>query len=74
LTLVGIVTVYRVLIDNRYSSFKRTVKPGLTNNQKTARLRWCMIYKDWKIEDWKNVIFSDKTSVQIAAVRGKRRV
>jgi hypothetical protein len=32
-------TVYRVLIDNGYSSFKRTVKPGLTNEQKEACLR-----------------------------------
>jgi hypothetical protein len=61
-------TVYRVLIDNGYGSFKRTVKPGLTNEQKAARLRWCLIYKDWKIEDWKNVIFSDETSVQMATV------
>jgi DDE superfamily endonuclease len=67
-------TVYNVLIANGYGSFKRTVKPGLTNEQKAVRLRWCIIYKDWTIEDWKNVIFSDETSVQMAAVRGKRRV
>jgi hypothetical protein len=46
----------------------------LTNEQKAARLRWCLIYKDWTIEDWKNVIFVDETSIQIGAVQGKQRV
>jgi hypothetical protein len=32
-------TVYRVLLDNRYSSFKRTIKPGLTNKQKAVQLK-----------------------------------
>jgi hypothetical protein len=31
--------VYRVLTDNSYSSFKRTIKPGLTNKQKEACLK-----------------------------------
>ena len=67
-------TVYRVLTENGYGVFKRTVKPGLTEEQKAARLRWCLIYKDWTIEDWKKVIFSDETSVQLGGVRGRRRV
>ena len=67
-------TVYRVLIDNGYSSFKRTVKLGLTNEQKAARLRWCLIYEHWTIKDQKNVIFTDETSVQMGSVRGKQRV
>jgi hypothetical protein len=37
-------------------------------------LEWCLKYKDWKLEDWKNVIFIDETSVQLGGVRGKRRV
>jgi hypothetical protein len=43
--------VYRVLIGNGYISFKRTVKPGLTNKQKAAQLRQCLIYKNWAIEE-----------------------
>jgi hypothetical protein len=38
------------------------------------RLAWCLLYKDWTLEDWKNVIFTDETSVQMGGVRGKRRV
>jgi hypothetical protein len=35
-------TVYRVLTENGYGSFKRTVKPGLTEEAKKARLAWCL--------------------------------
>ena len=67
-------TVYRTLKSNGYSVFKRTVKPGLTDEQKKIRLQWCLDHKDWTLEDWKNVIFSDETSVIIGGVRGKKRV
>lgn len=67
-------TVYRVLTENGYSVFKRTVKLGLTKEAKDARLAWCLERKDWTLEDWKNVIFSDETSVCLGGVRGKRRV
>ncbi len=65
--------MYRVLRENGYGVFKRTVKPGLNDAQKKARLEWCLKYKDWTIEDWKNVIFTDETSVQ-KGERGRKRV
>ena len=67
-------TVYRILIDNNYKSCKQTVKPGLSIDMQKKRLTWCLLYKDWTLEDWKNVIFTDETSVQMGGVRGKRRV
>ena len=67
-------TVYRVLTESGYGVFKRTVKPGLTEEQKAARLQRCMIYKDQTIKDWKKVIFSDETSVQMGGVHSRRRV
>ena len=39
-------TVYNILSQNKYSVFKRTVKPGLTNEIKAARLKWCRQYED----------------------------
>jgi hypothetical protein len=41
---------------------------------KKKRLEWCLLYKDWTLEDWKRVIFIDETSVQLGGIRGKRRV
>jgi transposase len=67
-------TVYRVLTTEGFSTYKRTVKPGLTKDQKDARLKWCLERKDWTLEDWKNVIWTDETRVVMGAVRGKRRV
>jgi len=64
-------TVYRTLTLEGYSVFKRTVKLGLTTEQMAKRLKWCLDYRD---EDWKYVVFSDKTSVQLGGVRGRRRV
>ena len=56
-------TVYRFLRAEGYRVCKRTVKPGLNKEQKQARLDWCLLHESWTLEDWKNVIFTDKTSV-----------
>jgi transposase len=61
--LVSASTVYRVLKRRGYRSSKPTYKPGLTAENKLARLKWCQDHKDWTLEDWKNVIWSDKTSI-----------
>jgi transposase len=65
-------TVWRVLKENGYSSYKRTVKPGLKDEDKVARLKWCLDHEHWTLEDWKNVIWTDETSVQLGSVRGKK--
>ena len=67
-------TVWRALTDAGYGVYKRTVKPGLTQEMKAARLAWCYKYQHWKLEDWKNVIFSNETSVQLRGVRRRRRI
>jgi len=64
-------TVYRSLKQERYKVFKKTVKPGLTTDQMKAHLEWCYKYRKY---NWKHVIFSDETSVQLGGIRGKRRV
>ena len=56
-------TVHRILRRRPYKPSKPTRKPGLTNENKLARLKWCLDYKDWTLEDWKNVIWLDETSV-----------
>jgi hypothetical protein len=63
-----------VLSEHGYGVFKRIVKPGLTDEAKKARLAWCLEREHRTLKDWKNVIFSDETSVVLGGVRGKRRV
>lgn len=67
-------TIYKVLSEHGYGVFKRTVKPGLTDEAKKARLTWYLEREYWIINNWKNVIFSDETSIILKGVRGKRRV
>jgi hypothetical protein len=64
--------VYKVLKKKNYKSCKQTVKPGLTDQMKKDRLVWCLEHSDWTDEDWKNVIWTDETSVKLEGIRGKR--
>src|SRR5450432_2554373 len=41
---------------------------------KKARYEFCQAYKDWTLEDWKNVIWTDETSVILGHRRGGTRV
>ena len=51
-----------------------TKKPELSEAQREARLHWCLAHKDWTIEDWKKVIWSDETGVVLGHRRGAYRV
>jgi hypothetical protein len=46
----------------------------LNKYNKKERLDWCLAREHWTLEDWKNVIFTDKTAVQLGGTRGKRRI
>jgi hypothetical protein len=46
-------------------SFIATEKPGLRPQNMEARLAWAQRYKDWIVEDWKRVIWSDESSIWI---------
>ena len=70
-------TVWRVLTAEGFRLYKRIFKPGLTKDNRIKRLRWCEEHSEenrWTLERWKNVIWTNKTSVQLQSVRGKRRV
>jgi transposase len=67
-------TLYRWLKKQGYRNVKLTTKPGLTIAQRLARLQFAWLVKDWPLEMWKKVIWSDETAVVLGAVRGKRRV
>ena len=58
-------TVRRRRSETGLGSFVAAEKPGLSDKQVAARLQWALRYKDWTIEDWKKVIWSDESSVWI---------
>lgn len=41
---------------------------------KNARYQFALAHQHWTLEDWKNVIFSDETSVLLGQRRGRIRV
>jgi transposase len=67
-------TIWKILTQAGYSQCKLTVKPGLNKFNKKERYDWCKEREHWTLEDWKNVIFTDETAVQLGGTRGKRRV
>jgi transposase len=67
-------TVWRVLRKAGFKKTKPTRKPGLTKKMRKERLQWCLQHENWTIEDWKNVIWSDETSVVLLHRRGGYRI
>ena len=47
----------------------KAVKPGrrpfMNNQQKANRLKWAQEHHHWTVEDWKRVLWSDETIIQI---------
>jgi hypothetical protein len=73
-TKISETSVLRIMKMNRVRKCKRTSKPGLTDDMREARLQFALRYKDWTIEQWKAVIWSDETSVVLGQRRGAQRV
>ncbi|KAG1167121.1 hypothetical protein G6F46_012603 [Rhizopus delemar] len=48
--------------------FKATLKkskPFLSDQHQKNRLKWCKKHQNWTVDDWKKVIFSDETKINI---------
>ena len=71
---VSATTILKILRRNKLKSCKDTKKPALTVRMKAERLKWCIEHEDWTLNDWKNVIWTDETSVVLNQTRGRRRI
>ena len=71
---ISVSTVLRVFRRNNFRSCKTIKKSSLTEIMMEARYQFVLRYKDWIIEDWKNVIWSDETSVILNSRRGRVRL
>lgn len=56
-------TVRKALKEAGLQSFIKPKKPLLSQKNIKARLAWAYKYKDWTIDDWKRVIWSDVTKI-----------
>ena len=59
-------TVYNHLKKSRkLHAYKPRTIPLLTKKQIENRINWCKKQRNWSIQDWKRVIFSDESSFEI---------
>ncbi|KAJ5160333.1 uncharacterized protein N7482_007337 [Penicillium canariense] len=72
--IISAATIWRILKNAGLRKTKPTRKPGLTKKMKADRLAWCLEHQAWTLDDWKNVIWSDETSVILLHRRGSYRV
>lgn len=58
---VSVQTVRRALRDIGMYCGKKVKRPALKMKQKGARRRFTIKYREWTLEDWKRVVFSDES-------------
>lgn len=63
--------VRRKLTEAGIFACRPTKKPRLTKRMKRQRLRWARAFKSWTLEDWRQVAFSDESSIETLQDRRK---
>lgn len=56
-------TVRRALKNVGMKAAVKQKKPRLLPRHRKARLDWAVAHKDWTLEDWKRVVWSDETKI-----------
>ena len=65
-------TVRRALRFNHHKARKIVKKPLLTKRHRDARLQFALAHKDWTLDDWKRVVWSDETKINRFGSDGKQ--
>jgi hypothetical protein len=61
---VSLPTIDRMLRVHNIKKWLAKKRPKLTADHAKARLRWALAHKDWTVEDFRRVIYSDECSVE----------
>lgn len=64
-------TVRNRLIENGLNGRIARKKPFLTKGHKESRKAWATKYKDWKVQEWRKVLFSDESPFTLFQAEGK---
>jgi transposase len=73
-TPVSSETVRRTLRKNSLKAVVKKKKPLLLPRHRKQRLAFALKYKEWTVEDWKRVIWSDETKINRIASDGRQWV
>lgn len=69
---VSTTTVKRTLRSMGFRAKPKAKKPFLTARHRKARYEWALAHKDWTQDDWKRVVFSDETKINVWGSDGCR--
>jgi uncharacterized protein (DUF2267 family) len=61
--LVSPDTIRRALRRAGLGAIEKPKKPLLSKTNIRKRLEWCKAHRDWTVDDWKRVIWSDETKI-----------
>lgn len=67
-------TVRRRLGEANLNSRRPVSGPLLTARHKLARLRFARDHVNWNVNDWKKVLFTDETRINLSAPDGRQKV
>jgi hypothetical protein len=67
-------TIEKKLRERGLRRCKATKKLGLTDIQRAQRYEVALSRKDWGIEEWRKVIFSDEASIIVSVARGTQKL
>lgn len=56
-------TVRRALRSSGLGAIEKSKKPAIEPKNARKRLAWCKKYRDWTVDDWKRVVWSDETKI-----------
>lgn len=64
-------TVSRAMRKRGVKAYVKQKKPDLTPKQKAERLKWAKEHKNWTVDQWKQVMFSDESTISRMSSSGK---
>ncbi|KAG1224872.1 hypothetical protein G6F67_009423 [Rhizopus microsporus] len=62
---IGYSGVLKLLKSMNFRAKIKAKKPLLSKQHKERRLAWAMAHKDWTTDDWRRMVFSDETKVNV---------
>lgn len=71
---ISVQTIRRRLNEGGLFGRRAAKKPLLTRKMKAARLQWAKDHKNWTLNDWQNVIFSDESKFNLSGSDGTQYV
>lgn len=65
---VSVRTVHRRLAEANLHARKPRRKPLLNEKHRRQRLAWAKKYRDWTVDDWTKVIWSDESNINVSTI------